>query len=376
MMINRLNLIRNIGRFYSVTTTSDLSFSKLTLIYAENGQGKTTLSAILRSLATGDSIPINERHRLAAQHPPHAIVDCTGGPPDAIFENDTWNRSLADITIFDDVFIDENVYSGLVVDSNHRQNLHELILGSRGIALNRQLQKLVTRIEQHNTDIRRCERAIPVNERGTYSVDDFCALEANPNIDQDIQAAVQNLAASCQQDPIRNTPSFQLLQLPEIDLVAIKTVLDSGLSDIDTAATTQVQQHLQSIGDNAERWIADGMERQNSVQDAGTNSCVFCAQDLSSSPMITHYRAFFSEAYRNHQQSIRTAILSFNQAHSADRVLNFEQLVNALTKHRSFWSNFGEYPRDCHRFFCNHNRLECSSHTGCPDFRAKEIRST
>ncbi|MCB1882287.1 MAG: hypothetical protein KDI54_19900, partial [Gammaproteobacteria bacterium] len=81
-MITSLNLIRNIGQFDSVTNTSQ--FAPLTLIYAENGRGKTTLSAILRSLATGDPIPIIERRRLAAQHPPHVIVACTGGPPDAM----------------------------------------------------------------------------------------------------------------------------------------------------------------------------------------------------------------------------------------------------------------------------------------------------
>jgi hypothetical protein len=33
---------------------------------AENGRGKTTLAAILRSLGSGDPLPISERHRLAA----------------------------------------------------------------------------------------------------------------------------------------------------------------------------------------------------------------------------------------------------------------------------------------------------------------------
>ena len=164
-MITSLNLIRNIGRFNSVTTTTQ--FAQLTLIYAENGRGKTTLSAILRSLATGDPIPISERRRLAAQHPPHAIVACTGSPPNAMFQNGSWNRTLPDVLVFDDVFVDENVYSGLVVGSDHRQNLHELILGSQGVALNQQLQTLIARIEQHNAELRRRSNLIPASERGS-----------------------------------------------------------------------------------------------------------------------------------------------------------------------------------------------------------------
>ena len=126
-MINNLQLIRNVGRFDSVNTAANIALGRLTLIYAENGRGKTTLAAILRSLATGDAIPIVERRRLAAQHPPHVIIGCAGGPPAAMFQNGAWNRNLANMVVFDDVFIDQNVYSGLVVGGGHRQNLHELM---------------------------------------------------------------------------------------------------------------------------------------------------------------------------------------------------------------------------------------------------------
>jgi len=83
-----------------------------------------------------------------------------------MFQHGAWNRALADIVIFDDVFIDENVYSGLVVGSDHRQNLHELILGSQGVALSQQLQAHIASIEQHNKEIRSRGNAIPAIERG------------------------------------------------------------------------------------------------------------------------------------------------------------------------------------------------------------------
>ncbi|MCP5130528.1 MAG: AAA family ATPase [Pseudomonadales bacterium] len=341
-MITSLNLIRNIGQFDSVTNTSQ--FAPLTLIYAENGRGKTTLSAILRSLATGDPIPIIERRRLAAQHPPHVIVACTGGPPDAMFQNDAWSRTLPDVLIFDDVFVDQNVYSGLVVGSDHRQNLHELILGSQGVALNQQLQAIIAQIEQHNAELRRRSNLIPASERGTLSADDFCALVANDNIDREIQLAEQNLAASGQQEPIRNTPDLPLLDLPEIDFAAIEAVLVSGLPDLDAAAAARVQAHLRSIGGNSEKWVAEGMALQSAVTETGENTCVFCAQDLSASPVIAHYRAFFSEAYRAHQQTIRDAETGFNQTHPAAAALPFERSVRALVERLGFWSVFGELP--------------------------------
>lgn len=54
MTIDRLKLLRNIGQFDSVDTGAHLDFSKLTLIYAENGRGKTTLAAVLRSVGIAD----------------------------------------------------------------------------------------------------------------------------------------------------------------------------------------------------------------------------------------------------------------------------------------------------------------------------------
>src|SRR5665213_2390078 len=135
-MINRLQLLRNVGTLDSVDDGANIPLKRLTLVYADNGRGKTTLAAILRSLATGDPLPIAERRRLAAQHPPHVILDCSGGPPDAMFQNNAWNRTLLNMAVFDDVFVDQNIYSGLAVEPEHRQHLHELILGAQGVTLN------------------------------------------------------------------------------------------------------------------------------------------------------------------------------------------------------------------------------------------------
>src|SRR5258705_13164273 len=104
-MISRLRLLRNIGSFDSVAEGANIPLARLTLVYAENGRGKTTLAAILRSLASGDPVPIAERRRLAAQHPPHIVLDCDGGPPAAMFQNNTWNRTLSNLAIFDDWFV-------------------------------------------------------------------------------------------------------------------------------------------------------------------------------------------------------------------------------------------------------------------------------
>lgn len=344
-MINRLQLLRNIGKFDSVNAAANILLARLTLIYAENGRGKTTLAAILRSLATGDPIPIFERRRLTAQNPPHVVVDCIGGPPPAIFENNAWNRVLPNMVVFDDVFVNDNVYSGLVVEAGHRQNLHELILGTQGVKLNQQLQEFIARIETHNTALRTKAAAIPAAARGTISVEEFCALPARADIDENIQVAERTFAAAKEQAPVRDTAAFNALSLPAFDVDAVEHVLQQDLPGLDAAAAARVQAHLAGIGPGAEAWIADGMERLQ--QQAPVNNdgiCPFCAQGLSASAVIRHYRVYFSEVYATLKRTVANSIAAVNRTHSGDMSAAFERSVRIASERRQFWSRFCDVP--------------------------------
>lgn len=343
-MINRLRLLRNIGLFDSVSDGANFSLARLTLVYAENGRGKTTLAAILRSLATGDPIPIAERRRLAAQHPPHVVLDCDGGPPAAMFQNSAWNRTLPNMVVFDDVFVDQNVYSGLTVEPVHRQNLHELILGAQGVALNQHLQEMVARIAGHNTALRNKAAAIPAAERGTLSVDDFSTLPARTDIDEPIQATERNLAAAREQDPVRNTSPFDTLRLVAFDVGAVDGVLQEDLPSLDAAAAARVQAHVAGLGPGGETWIDEGMRRVPQSAPGATTTCPFCAQNLAGSPVITHYRTYFSTAYADLRRKLSEALAEINRTHGGDVPAGFERAVRFAVERRQFWSRFCDVP--------------------------------
>lgn len=174
-MIGRIQLLRNVGQFDNVNPPQETSFTPFSLIYGENGRGKTTIAAILRSLSINDPVLVAERQRLGSQHPPHVVISHAGGQ--SIFQNGAWTQPHPDIAIFDDAFVSANVCSGIELQSGHRQALHELILGAQGVALNTTLQTHVRRIEEHNTALRDLADAIPANARGPYKVDAFCSLE-------------------------------------------------------------------------------------------------------------------------------------------------------------------------------------------------------
>jgi len=296
-MIERFQLLRNIGLFDNVSPPQETTLTPFTLIYGENGRGKTTLATILRSLATDAPGLVTDRHRLGAQHPPHVVIAHAGGQ--SVLQDGAWSPPLPQIAIFDDAFVAANVCSGLEIQSEHRRNLHELILGAPGVARNAALQECITRVEEHSAKLQELADAIPAIVRDPYDVDTFCSLALDPDLDTKIQDTEHRLAAAHAADAIRQHSVFQEFSLPPFDLDAIKAVLGRGLADLEAAAAARVQAHITRLGPGGESWVADGMVHIASVSgDTDRPICPFCAQDLGGSELIEHYRAYFGEAYK------------------------------------------------------------------------------
>ena len=341
-MIKNIQLLRNIGTFDSDSAAAALDFGRVTLIYAENGRGKTTLAAILRSLASGDPLPILERHRLGAQHPPHICLNCEGQPSNVMFQNGAWNRTLPDLKIFDDVFVNENVYSGLDVEPRHRQNLHELILGDQGVALNRRLQGHVSRIQEHNSLLDQKAALIPEQVRGGLSVDDFCDLSEIPNIESRIEETEQSLRAARDLDIVRTTNQFDPLEIPDFDTEGIKEMLLASLSDLDQSAATQVLRHLETLGEGGESWVARGV---SGAFNSGDGVCPFCGQSVDGLELVAHYRAYFSQYYDQLKSEVADMLENIKTTHADGIQANFERSVRVAIQRQQFWANYCDVPQ-------------------------------
>lgn len=341
MTIERFQLLRNVGQFDSVNAGAQIALTPLTLVYAENGRGKTTLAAIMRSLSTGDPALIEDRHRLGATNRPHIVLSVGGAQ--IVYQNGAWGQSLPRVAVFDDAFVAANVCSGIEIETSHRQNLHELILGAQGVALNAELQQHVTAIEQHNRELRTKEAAIPAAQRAGMTVDAFCALPADDDIDARIQDAERNLSAAQAADTIRQRDTFLPLSLPGFDLAAVGGVLARTLPDVQAETAARVREHLRQLGRGGEAWIGEGMSRiAGEGHDA--NTCPFCAQDLAGSPLIHHYEVYFSEAYNG----LKSAITQIGQGIAADHggeiQAAFERAVRVAVQNREFWRGFMDVP--------------------------------
>jgi wobble nucleotide-excising tRNase len=184
-MIEKFVSIKNIGRFRSCSPSGDVAFRKLTLLFAENGQGKTTLCAILRSLQSGRQEFISERKTLGVSAP--SSVQLRLGGNTVSFSNNAWSVTHPDIAIFDSIFIHENVYAGDYVEHEHKKNLYRVIVGEQGVRLARQIDDLDAKIRDASSDIRDKKDAASKPLPNAVTLDAYLAWQPIEDVDNKIQ---------------------------------------------------------------------------------------------------------------------------------------------------------------------------------------------
>lgn len=341
-MLTAFKFIKRIGKFHEVTSGSSLALARLSLVYAENARGKTTLSAILRSLSTGQPGHILERWRLGESDQPLAVLESSTGT--TTFQNGSWSTTHPEIAIFDDVFVAENVHAGMQVDGEHRHNLHELIIGARGVRLNEELQAEIAKNEAHNKALARKSELIPTRLRGSLSPDAFSDLVEIPDLPGRIQEAERALSAARENYSISRREPLPALGLPRFNVTQLREVLSATLVTLEREAMAQVQSHIRAIGSGGEAWIADGSSRANNLAEKGSNECPYCGQLLKGSHLVQHYQAYFSDAYRGLKGEVESVGKTLSAQHSDSAVAAFERNVRIAQEARTYWSRFAEIP--------------------------------
>jgi wobble nucleotide-excising tRNase len=208
-MLRKILAIKNIGLFNDAKFTSD-SFDKATLIYAENGRGKSTLASILRSCAANDAASISLRQTLGNESAQEIRLLFENGTSriQTTFNSNTWSNHFSDILVFDTEFVDKNVYSGSVVGTNHRQELLEFALGEDAVQLKQKVDSEAQKISEHTREISTIERSLAPHRNG-MPLEEFASLESDSDVDQKIESLNIRLAAA------NNNASLQRKSCPE-----------------------------------------------------------------------------------------------------------------------------------------------------------------
>jgi wobble nucleotide-excising tRNase len=331
-MIAKVLRIKNVGQFADYACQGQTDLARLSLIYAENARGKTTLSAVCRSLAAGDATPIAERKRLASAEGPYVEIRLSDG--NAIFSNGAWNQTVPDVVVFDDEFVCRNVFAGLGVTLEQRRNLHRVVIGPRGIELATRIEDLDRQSRETAHQIHESEAQIRPVIRRSATVEDFCRLQPQDNLDQAITDKRRQLEAARSAEAIGRQADFSAVTFPDPRIDELRDLLARSIADLSAEAVDQVEAHFRRLGPGGESWAADGMPRIVDEQ------CPFCAQDVSHVLLVRHFRAYFSAAYERLRADIRNAQDQLRRTLGGDALAAIVQRFATLQDLRRFWVHF------------------------------------
>jgi wobble nucleotide-excising tRNase len=289
-MLKKIISIKNVGRFRDSAAPGNPQLAKHTVIVGANGYGKTTLCAVLRSLQTGDSAHVLGRKTLGAADAPSIELLLEGGQ--TAFNGTAWSVTKPEISIFDGVFVAENIHSGEVVDIEHKRNLYRVIVGDAGVKLAAQDAGLAAESRAKTSEISNAAKAIQSHVPSGMKLETFIALPETPDIAALIEAQGRSVDSLRQAGALRARAALSEYSVPTLprDFIGL---LARTIDDIAQDAEQRLSAHLAAHGMAARggNWIADGLSHV-------ADTCPFCGQDILGLPLIAAFRAVFSEHYK------------------------------------------------------------------------------
>jgi len=336
-MLEKVVEIKNIGRFRKYAANGDVSLRKLTLFHAENGRGKTTFCAVLRSLQSGQPEFIAERRTLGIANPPYVHMRLNGA--DYKFTNESWKVPHPDIVIFDPVFINDNVYSGEYVEHEHKKNLYRAIVGARGVELARQVEDFDRQIRDANPVLNSKKGAVEKELPPETTLEDYLQWEPIADIETQIRQKTEEFGsrqrASAKSGEIQAKGLLVKVQLPSLP-PDFATVLAKQLTDIVADAEAKVRDQIakHEMGHQGETWLSQGV---GYVKD---DQCPFCGQGVRANDLIAAYRSYFSTAYRTLKQEVAQLSQRVNTTIGEMSLASAQQAISGNAALAEFWKQF------------------------------------
>ena len=334
-MLQRIISIKNVGRFKNCAAIGDVSLRRYTLIFAENGRGKTTMCAILRSLFTNTPAIIIGRRTLGMAGDPEVQLLTASGP--IWFRNGAWTAEFPDIAVFDGTYVSENVFAGDAVGTEHRRNLYRVIIGAQGVALAARMDALEEQIRRKNTEIRENRGLLQRHLAAGMTVDAFIALPEDQEIDAKIAAKEQELQAAQRSAQLQQRAALAPATVPGFP-AAFAQVLAKTLADVSADAERRVSEHLarHRMQARGEAWLTEGLRY------VAGDACPFCGQDVAAVELLRAYRDFFSREYHALREEV-TGLSGRVEAAIGERVSGpIEQTLVSNNGALEFWQAYCE----------------------------------
>lgn len=299
-MLEKILKLEGVGLFANPLAKA-VEFKQATLIYADNGRGKSTLSAVMRACATADAQAMTARATIGGTGETRVQFRFklpTGGT-NVTFDGGVWDAAVPSLMVFDQAFIERNVYAGGEVQADHHQSLLDFALGTAAVAKKKEVDDAHEAMTAA-TKARSAAEGKLQGYRGPMPVTAFLALPEEPQADEKIAGYETRIANANSAATLSQRAALKLLTLPKIEFSDFEAVLKSSFKQMHENAGALVKAHVQSHGgSDSERWIGDG---QRFLKD---EDCPFCGQPTKGLDIIEAYGTFFNAAYNEHNNRIQ-----------------------------------------------------------------------
>lgn len=306
-------VIRNVGVLKAFDAGASPPLSQLTMFYARNGRGKSTLTAVMRAARDGCSSTVMARRSLGnnAADPEITLVSDNGN---RLFKGGKWQHKRAPIEVFDAAFIADNVFAGEMIELAQDRGLFSVIIGEEGVRLANLLERFNSYAKAAASRLKDAEAALDDDLPSDISREEFFALAANPAYADRLDKAEKTLRAVQQADKIAALKPLETIAFPALP-TELGAVLGTTLPDIDAAARDRLADHFRlfKLGKQGEAWVNFGVEHIHG------DACPFCARpDADELGMVTLYGQIFGEQYKAHMATIIVVQTELDEAMSEE----------------------------------------------------------
>jgi len=340
-MLQKVITIKNVGKFVDYQADGKVNFSKMALIYAENGRGKTTLSTIFRSLGTNRAEYVLGRRSLGIPDSENITISILTDDGLAQFNSETtkaWSKVVKNIEIFDSIFVNENVFSGDYVNIEHQRGLYLFVVGEENVERAKKIDEIDQKIRDLNSQIRDQEAEVKNLIQGNLSAPDFVGLTYNPNAQSVLEQKEKELRDFKESTEIFKKSFLKTIDLPLIDVSAVVNILSQTIESISSEAEKLTIEHIQKYHmSDGETWLRDGV---NCVQD---DTCPFCGQDIKASSIVSAFRDYFDASYSELKKRIGENLLTYQATVSESKLRDFQKDILENDTLIEFWKDFTSF---------------------------------
>lgn len=300
-MLKRIKRIENVGTFSNFITGGAIEFEKLTLIFGYNSCGKSTLSDIFRSMSCNNPELIKSRKTVGTieEQLQNIVLSLYNDEKELTinYNNDNWDLNdncNYNIKVFDTKFIDKNVFTGLSINRDNKENITDFVLGEANVELAKDITSLNGKKRKMNSEKKniaeRIEDTLKIN-KFEITFEKFVDKKVQrdiSSIDNEIQESkskmksLNELSNKTEEILKKKSPSQTNFKIDVMNIIdVINNLLEKSFDDLNTEACDEINEHIENnfknLNGEEELWIKNGTFNYVDMEEL---NCPFCGQNL------------------------------------------------------------------------------------------------